>query len=96
MKKIFNLAAPNKKTERQADSIKYEVKKYIKREHHKELPEGFSCWELDCKIGKTMEQAQVVDAKEISSKADHFLNEGNESIYIEVISRPGHRPTKTN
>ncbi|CBW27592.1 conserved hypothetical protein [Halobacteriovorax marinus SJ] len=94
MKKIFNLTAPNKKPERQADSVKYEIKKYIKRERRKELPEGHSCWELDCKIGKDQNQAQVITPDRFSSMIDEFVAQGCESIYVEVLSRAGHRPKK--
>ena len=39
MKKTFSFAHPKKKRPRVADSIKHEVKKYIKRERNKTLPE---------------------------------------------------------
>lgn len=94
MKKTFKLTAPNKKPERQADSVKCDVKRYIKRERRKEIPQGFSCWDFDCKVGKNQENAQVIAIEKISSKIDQFLNDGCESIYIEILSRPGHRPKK--
>ena len=41
MKKIFKLKVENKTIERQADTIRAEVKKYLKRERNKKLPDKF-------------------------------------------------------
>ena len=40
MKKTFNLTSPNKEPERQVDSVVHEIRKYIKRERKKPLPEN--------------------------------------------------------
>lgn len=94
MKKMFKLTAPNKKPERQADSVKYEVKKYIKRERRKTIPEGFNHWEFDCKIGNNQDEASTIKTNEINSTIDSFVESGKEEIYIEVLSRATQRPAK--
>ena len=49
MKKFFSLEASNHKPARLADKIKSEVRKYLKRERSKELPEGVDFWDFDCR-----------------------------------------------
>ncbi|MCK5884842.1 MAG: hypothetical protein KAG61_14225 [Bacteriovoracaceae bacterium] len=96
MKKTFKLTSDTKKTERQIDSVRHEVKKYVKRERRKEFPKGFDCWEFQCKIGKDEDSAEGVVLEEINSKIDLLAQDGNESIYIEILSGPGHRPKKVD
>ena len=48
MKKTFSFKVSNKNRDRQTDSIKYEIKKYIARERRKALPEGGDFWDFDC------------------------------------------------
>jgi hypothetical protein len=87
MKKIFKLKVENKKPERQADSIKYEVKKYIKRERKKKLPETADYWDFDCKIGAQEDSAEKIHLKEINPSIDKQLELGSESFYLEILAR---------
>ena len=52
MKKLFLIDIANKTRERQVDSIKNDIRKYIKREKSKKLPIGFNSWFFDCKFDK--------------------------------------------
>ncbi|WP_127716845.1 DUF6172 family protein [Halobacteriovorax sp. HLS] len=94
MKKIFKLKIDNKTPERQADSIKYEVKKYIKRERKKDLPEGADYWDFDCKIGLEESNANIIHSQEINPSIDKLLNDQVEAFYLEIIAKPGHRAKK--
>lgn len=87
MKKIFKLKVDNKTPERQADSIKYEIKKYIKRERKKELPETADYWDFDCKIGDAESSAEKIHLKEVNSSIDKQLELGKESFYLEILAR---------
>ena len=49
MKKTFKIAHPKIKVARMFEAIKYEVKKYLKRERRKSLPEGVDYWDFDCR-----------------------------------------------
>ncbi|MBT5910990.1 MAG: hypothetical protein HOH25_14445, partial [Opitutae bacterium] len=60
MKKTFNLVHPKIKLARLVDAVRSDVKKYLKRERRKELPEGVDFWDFDCKFGPTAEQAKVI------------------------------------
>ena len=55
MKKTFQLIVANKNKDRQVESIKNDVRKYIKRERTIRLPENCNYWNFDCKFGKTQE-----------------------------------------
>ncbi|MFZ3231694.1 MAG: DUF6172 family protein [Pseudobdellovibrio sp.] len=94
MKKNFTLTAPNKKPERQADSVKHEINKYIARERRKTIPAGVDFWDFDCKLGQDAETATVIHISEISKKIDAVILDKKETFYIEVLVKPGHRTSK--
>jgi hypothetical protein len=94
MKKSFNLTAPNKTPERQTDSVKHEIKKYITREQRKSVPADVDFWDFDCKIGDDAENAAVIHVSEINKKIDAMAVEKKEICYLEVLSKPGHRTNK--
>ena len=87
MKKTFQLIVANKKKDRQVESIKNEVRKYIKRERSKKLPEGFNYWSFDCKFGKTADEASEIRFVDIIKSIDIASNEDLESFYLELVSR---------
>ena len=66
MKKTFSFNVSNKNRDRQTDSIKYEVRKYIARERRKSLPEGVDFWDFDCRIGLNPDQAEVIHLNDIN------------------------------
>jgi hypothetical protein len=94
MKKSFNLTAPNKTPERQTDSVKHEIKKYITREQRKSVPANVDFWDFDCKIGDDVETAAVIHVSEINKKIDALAVENKETFYLEVLAKPGHRTNK--
>ena len=53
MKKTFVMTHPKIKVARLLEAAKHDVKKYIKREQKKELPENVDYWDFDCKYGHT-------------------------------------------
>jgi hypothetical protein len=89
MKKIFSINVPNKKPERQLDSIKYEIKKYIGRERRKKTPEDVDFWDFDCQIGESQSDCTSVNANELNSNIDKLISKGLESFYVEILVKPG-------
>ena len=87
MKKVFQIDVSNKTRERQIDSIKNEIRKYIKREKSKKLPEGFNACFFDCKFGQTKEDAKVINFVDVIKSVDLAQSENYESFYIEIIAR---------
>lgn len=91
MKKTFKLTALNKHTNRVVEGIKHEVRKYIKREKRKTLPEGVDFWKFECKFGKNNEEPQSIEFLDITKSIDtaHSLN--CDSLYLEIIVTKGYK-----
>lgn len=86
MKKIFQIDVSNKNRDRQSDSIKNEIRKYIKREKSKKLPDDMNFWHFDCKFGKDENDAQEISFADIIKKVDFANKNGFESFYLEIIA----------
>lgn len=86
MKKTFQLVVANKTKDRQVDSIKNEIRKYIKREKSKKLPDDCNFWNFSCKFGKTQEEANDINFVDIIKSIDKAAEENLESFYLEIIA----------
>ena len=93
MKKTFQLTHPKIKPARMVDSIKSEIKKYIKRERNKTLPAGADYWDFDCKFALTEATADVIHLSEINKSIDEAVNAGAMSFYVEVLVKTATRQT---
>ncbi|RZL90883.1 MAG: hypothetical protein EOP82_14340, partial [Variovorax sp.] len=60
MRKTFQLRPEGKNPDRVLEAVKHEIRKYIKRERRRELPEGVDFWDFDCKFGTAEDTAAVV------------------------------------
>jgi len=94
MKKTFKLTHPKIKVARLAEAIKYEIKKYVKRERRKILPQGVDFWDFSCKFGHNDEEAKDIHLSEINKSIDKAEAEELESFYVEVLAKPGYRTKK--
>jgi hypothetical protein len=95
MKKTFSFKSEKKAPERQMEAIKSEVKKYIGREKRKATPDGVDFWEFDCRFGFTEEAAEEIKFVDIRSCISRAFEEGQESFYLEILAKPGHKPKKS-
>ena len=91
MKKTFQLTHPKIKPARMVDAIKSEIKKYIKRERNKTLPEDADYWDFDCKFGLTEPTADVVHLTAINKAIDEAVTAGEVSFYVEVMAKAAYR-----
>jgi hypothetical protein len=92
MKKSFPLHLPGKADARVLDAIKHDVRKYVKRERRKPLPDGFDVWRFECKVGSSPETAEPRTLQEISNAIDAVAkSDGASSVYVEVNAVPGNR-----
>ncbi|WP_372656288.1 DUF6172 family protein [Halobacteriovorax sp.] len=91
MKKSFTFASKNKTPERNIDSIKYEIKKYIARERRKKLPEGTDFWAFDCKIGADESVSETLELKDIGKSIDNIFSQGHGAFYLEILARPAYK-----
>jgi hypothetical protein len=94
MKKTFNLTHPKIKFARLVEAARRDVKKYIKRERKKKLPEGVDFWDFDCKFGDNAEEAEVIHLSEITKFIDKIEERQLESFYLEILVKPGSRTKK--
>jgi len=94
MKKRFMLKVENKNSDRLLESIKHEIRKYIKREKRKQLPEEVDFWKFDCKFAKNDEEPQVIDFIDITKNIDEASTLGCESFFMEILSTKGYRVKK--
>ncbi len=92
MKKIFPLQAPGKADPRVVESVKNEIRKYVKRERRKPMPEGFTWWNFKCRAGADRDAAVECALNDIGEAIDAVVNAGGTQVYLEVLAEPGHRP----
>ncbi len=95
MRKIFKLTHPKIKVARLVEAARHDVKKYIKRERKKKLPEGVDFLDFDCKFGHTAEDAEEIHLSEIKKCIDKAEERQYETFYLEILAKPGHRMKKS-
>ena len=89
MKKTFVLSHPKIKLPRLVEAIKFEVKKYLRRERKKSLPEGADYWDFDCRFGADKDNAQVIHLGSINQHIDEAEKNELASFYLEILAKPG-------
>ena len=94
MKKTFTLVHPKIKYPRLVDAVRGDVKKYLKSERRKELPDGFDFWDFDCKFGPTAEEAKVIHVAEIGKCINAAEAEQLGSFYLEILAKATRRTKK--
>ncbi len=92
MKKTFPLEKSGHKPARVIESIKSDVRKYIKRERGKKLDEDVDFVDFNCRVGTNEASANTAHVSAINAAIDTAAAAATEgSIYIEIISKPGRR-----
>ena len=91
MKKTFQLTHKKIKPARLIEAVRRDVKKYLKREKRKSLPNGVDYWDFDCKFGATEDKAEIILSSEISKCISDAEVENLESFYIEILAKPGYK-----
>ena len=89
MKKTFKLNVENKHPERLLEAIKHEIRKYIKREKRKALPEDVDFWDLKCKFAKNDETPKEINFNDITNCINEAAQEKCDSFYMEIVSTEG-------
>jgi len=87
VKKVFKLQVENRNPERQLEAVKNEIRKYMKRERKKKLPEDAIYWDFDCRFGANSETAKVVTATEIITALDKALEDNVSECYVEILAK---------
>jgi hypothetical protein len=94
MKKVFPLVSERHKPARLAEQIKGEVKKYLKRERNKSLPDDHDYWGFNCRSGENPGSAEACHEKEICKSLDQALAAGWSTFYLEILVEPRKRASK--
>ena len=91
MKKTFPFTHPKHKPERVVAMIKGDVRKYLKRERRKKLPDDVDFWDFDCRAGKDANSAATIQVAELIPSIDSGAQNGWPEIYLEILAKPGRR-----
>ncbi|MEY3525109.1 MAG: hypothetical protein RIR92_1174, partial [Pseudomonadota bacterium] len=89
MRKIFPLHIDGRHPDRVLDAVKHDVRKYLKRERRRDLPEGIDFWDFDCKCGLQAADAEVVHVAALVAAIDALAKAQATSIYIEILAKHG-------
>ncbi|MCR9161114.1 MAG: DUF6172 family protein [Nannocystaceae bacterium] len=93
MKKSFDLTDPKHEPARVVEAIKHQLRKYIRRERRKAVPEEFDFWAFDCKVGREGPEREVAE-KDLGRAIDEAAAAQWEAIYVEVVATPVKRAGK--
>ncbi|MDQ6996851.1 MAG: DUF6172 family protein [Mariprofundus sp.] len=96
MKKTFKISHPKIKAARLLDSVRCDIKKYLKRERNRALPEGADFWDFDCRFGPSAEEATVLHVAEFGKAIDAAEAAQLTSFYVEILAKPAQRIEKPN
>jgi hypothetical protein len=96
MRKIFPLTQEGRHRDRVLEAVKHEIRKYLKRERRRDLPEGVDFLDFDCRIGASKESADVVHLSALIGQLDALAREGGEQAYVEILAKPGVRKPRAD
>ena len=95
MKKIFKLTDPKKHEDRVLEAVKNDIRKYVKREKKKDLPDKATMyWDFDCKVGATSDDARVVAYEKLIKSLETVKATGATEVYVEVMAKAVEKPLK--
>ena len=91
MRKTFQLRVEGKNRDRVLEAVKHEIRKYIKRERRRDLPEGADFWGFYCQFGRTKEDAAVAHLSALTGLINSVAAEGGAQFYVEILAKPAKR-----
>ena len=94
MRKNFPLHIDGRHPDRVLDAVKHEVRKYLKRERRRDLPEGVDFWDFDCKCGLQSSDAELVHVAALITSIDALAKAEAKSVYVEILAKHGKRSPK--
>src|SRR3989338_7099185 len=91
MRKTFQLHVEGKNRDRVLDAVKHEIRKYIKRERRRDLPEGADFWDFDCQFGRTKEDAAGAPLWPLPGRITGGAAGGGAQFFVEILANPAKR-----
>jgi len=87
MKKTFYLNNDRRPRIRLIEAYKYEIRKYIKREKNKELPEGYIRWHFTYAFGFDKKEPSSVELADLMGYIQKAEIEADDSFFVEISVR---------
>ena len=94
MKKTYKLVDEKRNIERIIEAIKYDVRKYIKREKNKKNTSDEFVWKFNCKSAVSEEDAKSINFLDITKTIEAVATSEAETFYIEIVAYEEQRPAK--
>ena len=95
MRKVFKFTDEKKNEDRVLESMKNDIRKYVKREKKKDLPDKATMyWDFDCKIGDSKENAKEVIYEDLIKELDKVKETKVDECYIEILAKSVLKPLK--
>ena len=94
MRKTIQLTSERHKPAQALDAVKNTLRKYIKRERRKELPEGVDYWDFNCALGVDEDSAVPLHLAELFKRIDTLAEDGATEVYVEILAKPGVRQSR--
>lgn len=91
MKKTYLLATEGKHPDRVLDAVKHDIRKYLKRERRRPLPEDVDFLDFDCRFGLDAESGRTVHLSALIGMVDAAARDGASQVHVEIVAKPGHR-----
>jgi Family of unknown function (DUF6172) len=88
MRKTFPLRVEGKHPERVLEAVKHEIRKYIKRERRRDVPQGADFWDFDCQFGADEDTAAAMAPAALTAALDALALAGGEQCYVELLAKP--------
>lgn len=88
MRKTFLLRPEGKHPDRVLDAVKHEIRKSMKRERRRELPEGADFLDFDCRFGADKDTAVAMPVTELTAALDTLVQAGGAQCYVELLAKP--------
>jgi hypothetical protein len=77
-------------------AVKNTIRKYIKRERRKTLPEGVDFWDFDCKVGLDEDSAIEAHLSEVIERIGALALDGATAVFVEILVKPGVRTKRAS
>jgi len=69
------------------DSVKHDLRSYLKKQRKKPVPSGATYWGFDCKVGLTEDVALDTHLSSLMSRVDELVADNAITIYVELIPK---------
>ena len=96
MRQTHSLIHPKHKPPQALARVKHTIRKYIKRERRKQLPEDVDFWDFDCKVGPSEASATETHISQVIPRISAVAEAGGVEVYVEILVKPGYRKKRVD